>query len=276
MNLDELNTLFASAWSQEEKALMFEGLVRGSNGTVAPESAPGALKDANALGLKWRKEAEDFLAKSAADGLKSVEARRARNGTAQPPSANSRTPFDESSNQATSYKLQADKEQLQETLTPLAGDASGGATEQQPEKAAEHQTEALTPQSVAPTQASDAEQTPEQRTPSPRSARPPSPKAEASAQAITVYEAYPIKVGRGAALPKIEIAIRTHGFEKILEATKAYAEATATWRESDREYIPNPATWFNQQRYLDDRREWFKKSARPMNIPRTGSFGNED
>ena len=158
----------------------------------------------------------------------------------------------------------------------VSGDLHEGTTEQQPEKAAEPQTEALTPQSAAPTQASDAEQTPEQRTPSHRSARPPSPKAEASAQAIVVYEAYPLKVGRGAALPKIEIAIRTHGFEKILEATKAYAEATATWRESDRKYIPNPATWFNQQRYLDDRREWFKKSARPMNIPRTGSFGNED
>ena len=31
MNLDELNQLFASAWTNEDKALMFEGIVRGSN-----------------------------------------------------------------------------------------------------------------------------------------------------------------------------------------------------------------------------------------------------
>ena len=110
MNLDELNVLFASAWSAEEKAQMFEGLVRGSNGLVAPESAPGPLREANALGLKWRAEAEGFLAKSVADGLKSAEARRARNGTAQPPSGKSRTPFEETPNQATSYKLQENKE----------------------------------------------------------------------------------------------------------------------------------------------------------------------
>lgn len=241
MNLDELNTLFASALSQEEKALMFEGLVRGSNGTIAPESAPSALKDANALGLKWRKEAEDFLAKSVADGLKSVEARRARNGTAQPPSANSRTPFDESSNQATSYKLQADKEQLQETLTPFAGDVSSPATKQQPEKAT---------------------------------------KKTASAQAQAIYDIYPLKVGRGVALPKIDLAIKDYGFDQLLEATKAYAAATRTWPESDQKFIPHPSTWYHQQRYRDDQREWTRKSVVPViNLQpgaRFGSFGHRE
>ena len=138
MNLDELNNLFASAWTSEDKALMFEGLVRGSNGSEAPDGAPQKMRDANALGLKWRKEAEDFLAQSSAFGKRSAELRRAKHGTAQPPSENHRSPFDETPNQATSYKLQAVKEQQQDpfaTLTPAAP-----ADEQQPERAAEEPT----------------------------------------------------------------------------------------------------------------------------------------
>lgn len=118
MNLDELNVLFASAWSAEEKAQMFEGLVRGSNGLVAPESAPGPLRDANALGLKWREEAETFMRKAEEGGKKSAAARASRFGTSQPPSGNSRTPFEESSNQATSYKLQAENNKQQGEYDP--------------------------------------------------------------------------------------------------------------------------------------------------------------
>ena len=239
MNLDELNTLFASAWSQEEKALMFEGLVRGSNGTIAPESAPGALKDANALGLKWRAEAEEFLRKAEDGGKKSAASRALRFGTSQPTSGKSRTPFDESSNQATSYKLQADKEQL--SLAPLAGDVSGGATKQQPEKAT---------------------------------------KKAALAQAQAIYDIYPLKVGRGVAIPKIELAIKDCGFDQLLEATKAYAAATRTWTEQDQKFIPHPSTWYHQQRYRDDQREWTRKSVVPViNLQpgaRFGSFGHRE
>lgn len=239
MNLDELNTLFASAWSESEKALMFEGLVRGSNGTIAPESAPGPLRDANALGLKWRAEAEEFLRKAEDGGKKSAAARALRFGTSQPPSGNSRTPFEESSNQATSYKLQADKEQL--SLAPLAGDLSGGATKQQPEKAA---------------------------------------KKAVSAQALEVYGAYPLKVSRGAALPKIELAIKEVGFDALLEATKAYAAATSTWPKDEQRFIPHPSTWYHQQKYRDDRREWTRKSVVPVITiqggSRFGSFGQRE
>lgn len=129
MNLDELNELSASAWTADDKAQILDGIVRGANGSEAPASAPPLLLKANAVGLRWRREAESFLEKAVADGIKSAEARRAKHGTAQPPSAISRTPFEESSNQATSHKLQAVKEQQQETLALLAGDLTGGATE---------------------------------------------------------------------------------------------------------------------------------------------------
>lgn len=136
MNLDELNTLFASAWSSDEKALMFEGLVRGSNGTVAPESAPGPLKEANALALKWRAEAEEFLRKAEEGGKKSAAARASRFGTSQPPSGNSRTPFGDSSNQATSDKRQANKEQQEENPNAeiSARDSEAAPAPSSPEK----------------------------------------------------------------------------------------------------------------------------------------------
>lgn len=64
-----------------------------------------------------------------------------------------------------------------------------------------------------------------------------------------VYEAYPKKVARGAALKAIAKALKTVPFETLLARTKAYAESVSG---SDPKYIPHPATWFNQERYLDD------------------------
>ena len=36
----------------------------------------------------------------------------------------------------------------------------------------------------------------------------------------------------------------------------AYAAATAQWCQADKQFIPNPATWFNQGRYSDDQTTW--------------------
>ena len=75
-----------------------------------------------------------------------------------------------------------------------------------------------------------------------------------SEQAITLYAAYPRKVGRGAAIKSITRALKTATFEELLEAVETYARAR---ENQDRQYTPYPATWFNQQRWLDDRSEWF-------------------
>ena len=105
-------------------------------------------------------------------------------------------------------------------------------------------------------------------------------KKAASAQAQAIYDIYPLKVGRGVAIPKIELAIKDCGFDQLLEATKAYAAATRTWTEQDQKFIPHPSTWYHQQRYRDDQREWTRKSVVPViNLQpgaRFGSFGHRE
>jgi hypothetical protein len=77
----------------------------------------------------------------------------------------------------------------------------------------------------------------------------PSSSSSSSRNSELVYEAYPKKVARGAALKAIAKALKAVPFETLLARTKAYAESVSG---SDPKYIPHPATWFNQERYLDD------------------------
>jgi hypothetical protein len=73
---------------------------------------------------------------------------------------------------------------------------------------------------------------------------------------IAIYEAYPKKVGRAVALASIQSAIeRGHAADAILEATKAYA-ASPMVQTTELQFIPNPSTFFNQDRFLDDRSNW--------------------
>jgi predicted DNA-binding transcriptional regulator len=82
-----------------------------------------------------------------------------------------------------------------------------------------------------------------------------------------IYQAYPKKVGRPAALKAIAKAIQrvqnqpdvpsTDAINNLLEKTKAYAKAV---EGSDLQFIPHPATWFNQERYNDDPSTW-KRAA---------------
>jgi len=72
-------------------------------------------------------------------------------------------------------------------------------------------------------------------------------------QAMAIYQAYPKHVARATALVAIRKALQTEPFESLMEAVQAYAKA----REGEpRQYTPYPATWFNQQRWTDDREEW--------------------
>lgn len=78
-----------------------------------------------------------------------------------------------------------------------------------------------------------------------------------SEQTEVVYKAYPKKVAKPLALKAIASALKTQGFEKLLELTTAYAKAV---EGSDPQFIPHPATWFNQERYNDDPATW-RRSA---------------
>ncbi len=81
-----------------------------------------------------------------------------------------------------------------------------------------------------------------------------------SAEAI--YAAYPRKIGRGGALKAIAKALKESDLTagEMLELVQKYAAATDQWAAEDREYIPHPSTWFNQQRYTDDTREWHRNN----------------
>jgi uncharacterized protein YdaU (DUF1376 family) len=68
-----------------------------------------------------------------------------------------------------------------------------------------------------------------------------------------IYSAYPKKEGRGAALKAIEKAITKIDAEKLLDIVKNYSEKIQ-WKE--KRYIPQPATWFNGERWADDQSLW--------------------
>jgi len=83
----------------------------------------------------------------------------------------------------------------------------------------------------------------------------------------SIYEAYPRKVGRKAAIDAITRAIKRIGAEwkqvdhlspnhLLLDKVKVYASYVALWPADERNYVPHPTTWFNQGRYDDDPKEW--------------------
>lgn len=65
-----------------------------------------------------------------------------------------------------------------------------------------------------------------------------------------IYNAYPRKVGRKAALAAIERAMRRIDPGELLDAVKHFARAVLAARIEER-FIPHPATWFNQDRWTD-------------------------
>jgi hypothetical protein len=71
--------------------------------------------------------------------------------------------------------------------------------------------------------------------------------------AMTLYQIYPKHVARAAALKAIAKAMARESYEFLLESVEAYA-AASQWQ--DRQFIPHAATWFNQERYHDDRDCW--------------------
>lgn len=72
-------------------------------------------------------------------------------------------------------------------------------------------------------------------------------------QAEIIYSYYPRKVAKPNALKAITKALKGMSFEVLLSKTCHYAETVAG---VDLEFIPHPATWFNQQRYNDHPATW--------------------
>lgn len=75
-----------------------------------------------------------------------------------------------------------------------------------------------------------------------------------------IYLAYPRKEGRGEAIKAIQKALKKIEFNDLLDAVTVYAKSHVGWIPSDRQFIPHPATWFNQERWKDDRTLWGNRS----------------
>ena len=67
-----------------------------------------------------------------------------------------------------------------------------------------------------------------------------------------IYAVYPYKVARPVALRAIERALRKFPFAFLLERTQLFAQV----RNGDKAFMPNPSTWFNQERFNDDPSTW--------------------
>lgn len=76
-----------------------------------------------------------------------------------------------------------------------------------------------------------------------------------------IYKAYPRKVGKQAALKAIAKAAKARPIADLLAITQTYAAAVAQWPAADKQFIPHPATWFNQARFDDDQKEWQRGAA---------------
>jgi hypothetical protein len=79
--------------------------------------------------------------------------------------------------------------------------------------------------------------------------------------ADAIYAIYPKKKARIDALKAIEKAMKTIPVEILVEAVTAYAQAVSTWAPEEKQFIPDPSTWFNQGRWEDDRSTWEKRKS---------------
>lgn len=68
-----------------------------------------------------------------------------------------------------------------------------------------------------------------------------------------IFEIYPKKAGKKAALKAISEALKEKDFEELADVVRRYAEAM---RHTEPQYIPNPAKWFEEGRYDDDPAAW--------------------
>ncbi len=93
-----------------------------------------------------------------------------------------------------------------------------------------------------------------------------------SSTAEQIYAAYPKQVARMAALNAIRRAVTKHPADFLLERTRLYA---ATY-DGESRYIPNPAKWFADERFLDDPNTWRRGPVTDAKTPLPRQFRAED
>jgi len=83
--------------------------------------------------------------------------------------------------------------------------------------------------------------------------RTPSRTPTSVAEIESIYQLYPRKMAKNAALKAIESALKTVSVEDLAEAVKSFATCV---EGCDSQFVPYPASWFNAGRWTDDREEW--------------------
>lgn len=79
------------------------------------------------------------------------------------------------------------------------------------------------------------------------------PKGISISDAEKLYQIYPRHSGHKAAIAAIKKALSVESFAVLESAVTEYAKARAGEPE---QFTPHPATWFNQERWKDDRQTW--------------------
>lgn len=86
--------------------------------------------------------------------------------------------------------------------------------------------------------------------------------------ALDIYQAYPRKVGKLAALKAIEKALKASDLQTIMASVQRFAAQVKAERTEER-FIPHPSTWFNQGRWMDE-----QKPAQEQEQEDWGTFGH--
>lgn len=71
-----------------------------------------------------------------------------------------------------------------------------------------------------------------------------------------IYNAYPRKVGKPAALKAISKAMAKMEPTDLLSITTRFSDEWSTASSEELAYCPHPSTWFNQERYNDSPETW--------------------
>lgn len=84
LNLDEFNGLVGSAFTTHDRSDILQGMIVGVNGGELPEDCSKVVRRSFEVCSRWRQEAEGYTLNQSNAGRASVQARKARLGTAQP------------------------------------------------------------------------------------------------------------------------------------------------------------------------------------------------
>lgn len=92
-------------------------------------------------------------------------------------------------------------------------------------------------------------------------------KKEKEKKSTELYSLYPRKVGRAGALKAIGRALGKVPFLELKAKVQAFAAAWVGATKDDFQYCPYPQTWFNDERYLEDPKEWERRKRNGNGAP---------